>query len=239
MENTNVLAEIDWAEIITAAASSDLGILALVVIAMAMVAVLLFRKSSEGARVFAFLLLFLGLASLAAAIVTERSNQTKLAREGQEAERAAEQQRIQNERDAAAAELEQEERLEKERTAKQEKERLARLKETCGPPPYFIEESVAIRIAAVGSEYLNYDGYHAARKAASADATRSLTYECDQMDYDQVGVGSLSNPETGPYDCEFFDEDGDKVYSCEVRRSALCRYKVRKEDVHSECNDLY
>lgn len=71
-DTTSSLAQIDWAEIILAASGSVLGILALLILAVSIVAIIFFRNSSEGAKVFAFALLFVGMSAFGYAVMEER-----------------------------------------------------------------------------------------------------------------------------------------------------------------------
>ena len=64
-----------WAEIIKSAAQSDLGILALMILAVCLLALVFFRKASERIRLGIFLLLFGGVALFTVSVISKTPNE--------------------------------------------------------------------------------------------------------------------------------------------------------------------
>ena len=65
---------IDWAAVITAAAASPLGIIALIIITISIAGYFMLKGTSEYYRFVAFLLLFFGGVALGASLISERDN---------------------------------------------------------------------------------------------------------------------------------------------------------------------
>lgn len=68
------IGSIDWSAVIVAAAESPLGIIALIIIVLAIAGYFMLRGTSEHYRFIAFVLLFFGGVALGAALVSERGN---------------------------------------------------------------------------------------------------------------------------------------------------------------------